>query len=117
MTDTPSSDLRSHFPRAVHFIASALANDPDARILCHCYGGVSRSATIVVAYLMSTHRMSVDEALKLVRSKRQQVNPNSGFMAQLRRWEKDIGERQIRKKRTRSTSGSEITTGSRQRKS
>jgi len=116
VADAPSSDLHSHFPRAVSFITSALANDPDARILCHCYGGVSRSATIVVAYLMSTQKMSVDEALKFVRGKRQQVNPNLGFMAQLRRWEKDIEQRHIRKKRTLSASGSKGPTQSRRRK-
>ncbi|KAF8338035.1 protein-tyrosine phosphatase-like protein [Cantharellus anzutake] len=116
VTDTPSSDLRSHFPKALNFIASTLATDPDARILCHCYGGISRSATIVMAYLMSTRRLGVDEALEFVRSKRPQVRPNSGFMAQLKRWEKDAEERRIRKRKTFSPVAGECPSPTRSRK-
>jgi protein-tyrosine phosphatase len=41
---------------------------------------LSRSVTIVAAYLMSTYTMRVDEALKLIRSKRPYAEPNMGFM-------------------------------------
>src|SRR5258708_31567147 len=58
VADAPSSDLHSHFPRPVSFITSALANDPDPRLLCHCYGGVSRSAAFVIAYLVLTHTVT-----------------------------------------------------------
>ncbi|GJN13009.1 hypothetical protein PR202_ga31342 [Eleusine coracana subsp. coracana] len=48
------------------------------------------SVTIVVAYLMKKHRMSVESALSLVRSKRPQVGPNEGFMSQLENFEKSL---------------------------
>jgi protein-tyrosine phosphatase len=38
------------------------------------------SVTIVVAYHMKKHRMSLESAMSLVRSKRPQVGPNEGFV-------------------------------------
>lgn len=45
--------------------------------------GVSRSATLVIAYMMKRYRLSLKEAEQLVRSKRPFINPNPGFMKQL----------------------------------
>lgn len=45
--------------------------------------GISRSATIVCAYLIATMRMTPDEALAAVREKRGIVSPNMGFLRQL----------------------------------
>ncbi|KAL5107998.1 Dual specificity protein phosphatase 12 [Taenia crassiceps] len=49
--------------------------------------GVSRSATIVIAYLMWRFRMSFDEAYKKVLKSRR-VSPNEGFISQLKCFEK-----------------------------
>ena len=47
--------------------------------------GKSRSATIVIAYLLSTrHALDPDSALSLLRSARPLCEPNDGFMEQLR---------------------------------
>ena len=45
---------------------------------------MSRSATIACAYLMKKYRLSYDEALERLRSKRPCVYPNPGFATQLR---------------------------------
>ena len=45
--------------------------------------GISRSATIVCAYLIATMRMTPNEALAAVRKKRGIVSPNIGFLRQL----------------------------------
>ena len=45
--------------------------------------GVSRSATVVCAYLIATMKMTPDEALAAVREKRDIVCPNVGFLRQL----------------------------------
>lgn len=52
------------------------------RVLVHCVSGVSRSAAIVIAFLMLKRRMSFKEAIKSVREKRC-ICPNDGFMTQL----------------------------------
>ena len=45
--------------------------------------GISRSATVVIAYLIATSQMTPHEALAAVRAKRAIVKPNRGFMSQL----------------------------------
>ena len=52
-------------------------------MLVHCFVGVSRSATISIAYLMRLKRMTYEKTLKLVKSKRPDVMPNVGFIQQL----------------------------------
>ena len=52
-------------------------------MLVHCAAGVSRSASVVVAYLMYKKGLSLDDALDFVKSKRECVDPNFGFREQL----------------------------------
>ena len=49
----------------------------------HCYAGVSRSATIVIAYLILEHNLGCLEATALVKRQRPEVFPNAGFQRQL----------------------------------
>lgn len=53
------------------------------QVLVNCFAGVSRSTTIVVAYLMYKNKWGVQDAVSFVRSKRPFVNPNYGFISQL----------------------------------
>lgn len=57
-------------------------------VLVHCMYGASRSVTIVAAYLMKYHQMKAKEALLYMKSKRQEVNPNPGYIKQLTLYEK-----------------------------
>lgn len=86
--DRPSAELYASLDDVVKFIKQAM-DDPEARVLCHCYAGASRSTSVVVAYLVSSQSMDVDEALALVKSKRKISQPNSGFVAQVRSWHSD----------------------------
>lgn len=45
-------------------------------ILIHCAAGISRSATIVLAYLMSREKLSFNKAFSFVKMKRSCINPN-----------------------------------------
>jgi dual specificity phosphatase 12 len=49
------------------------------KVLVHCFAGVSRSATIIIAYMMQEHGMNYHSAFKFVKSKRPFINPNEGF--------------------------------------
>ena len=60
------------------------------RVYVHCQNGVSRSGLVVIAYLMSEHGWTVDEALAFVRSKRSGVRPNPAFMTLLADWERAL---------------------------
>ena len=59
-------------------------------VYVHCAMGVSRSSTAVLAYLLAAHEgLSLDDALRFLRARRPNVNPNAGFVAQRRRLEAD----------------------------
>jgi dual specificity phosphatase 12 len=56
-------------------------------MLVHCQAGCSRSVAIVAAYLMHTRRISAATAVAMVRARRPDAEPNTGFMAQLELYE------------------------------
>jgi len=64
------------------FLCSSEANST----LVHCVQGKSRSATIVIAYLMKKQNMSFEEASKWLKTKRRIVSPNSAFTAILKQF-------------------------------
>ena len=75
--DVPWENLTKYFASASKFIKNALAMG--GTVFVHCYAGVSRGASIVIAYLMQEHKMSMFEAMQLVKAKRPIVFPNAGF--------------------------------------
>ena len=48
-------------------------------MLVHCQQGVSRSASIVIAFLIKKFKVCYKDALDFVKKKRSIVNPNEGF--------------------------------------
>lgn len=84
--DDPDEDLLKHFPKTTTFIDDALQQGGGG-VFVHCAMGVSRSATIVCAYLIWKFGLHVIGALEKVREGRKRANPNPGFMGQLREWE------------------------------
>ena len=56
----------------------------DNKVFVHCKEGMSRSATIVIAFLMKSMNLRFDNALKYVQTRRPIVDPNPGFRKQLK---------------------------------
>ncbi|KAI0272300.1 protein-tyrosine phosphatase-like protein, partial [Gloeopeniophorella convolvens] len=81
--DSADANILEHLPTTTSFIQDALAESSDNRVLVHCFMGVSRSATVVCAYLMAAQGMTPHEALAAVKAKRSIVSPNTGFLRQL----------------------------------
>jgi len=79
--DCAAERIHEHFAQTTEFIDNAIKSG--GRVLVHCIRGVSRSATIVCAYLMATLHLNAQEAVDKVRSKRPVARPNYGFMIQL----------------------------------
>ena len=78
VTDDFKTNIIQYFKECFSFIEG---ND---KIFIHCAAGMSRSPTIVIAYLMWKKHIFLDEAIKIVREKRPLISPNSNFMNQLK---------------------------------
>jgi len=59
-------------------------------ILVHCQGGVNRSPTIVIAYLMAQLNWSLKKAWDLVKERRSIASPHEKYMYQLIEFEKEL---------------------------
>jgi len=61
-------------------------------VLVHCQGGISRSASLCIAYLIQCQGLSYDAAFALVRKARPIIMPNIGFVRQLKDFEESLKE-------------------------
>uniref|UniRef100_A0A915BT27 Dual specificity protein phosphatase 19 n=2 Tax=Parascaris univalens TaxID=6257 RepID=A0A915BT27_PARUN len=82
--DLPSVNIAQYFNECHAFMRKCI--EANGNVLVHCNAGVSRSATIVLSYLMRYEGKSLKEALEQVNSVRR-VSPNAGFMQQLLTYE------------------------------
>ncbi|XP_078095416.1 dual specificity protein phosphatase 1-A-like [Mustelus asterias] len=86
--DSHMADISAWFCQAIDFIDSVKNNG--GRVLVHCQAGISRSATICLAYLIRTQRVCLDEAFDFVKQRRGVISPNFGFMGQLLQFETEV---------------------------
>lgn len=84
--DTPEVQIRDVFEECFNFIDTALCNG--GNVLVHCNAGVSRSVTIVLAYVMEKEKIGLSQVLNELKKIRPQVKPNTGFMKELNAFEK-----------------------------
>ncbi len=84
--DVETYDLSQYFDSAIEFIER---HRKYTSVYVHCFYGVSRSASIVMAYLMKKYKWQFERALFEVKEKRI-VNPNIGFVRQLQNYEKIV---------------------------
>ena len=80
LLDIPEFNIRQGIETSLKIIHDNI----DENILVHCNAGVSRSATIVIAYLMASLGLNYDEAFAKVKSIRSCIRPNDGFVRQLK---------------------------------
>jgi len=88
--DWQDEDMFQHFESCMDFIDEA--RNQGNSVLIHCAAGVSRSSTITIAYLMKTCDYGYAEAREFV-CRRRWIYPNSGFVQQLKQWEKILLEK------------------------
>jgi len=85
--DSTDFYLQPYFRSTFDFIELYL--NQGKSVLIHCMAGVSRSATIMLAYLLQKHpTLTLDEADYLVYRRRPFTNPNTGFLTELQTFEK-----------------------------
>lgn len=79
--DMSSEPIELYFNEATEFIHSWVSREQP--VLVHCRAGVSRSATVVIAYLIAYQGYNLHDAFFLVRTHRSIITPNLGFMEKL----------------------------------
>jgi protein-tyrosine phosphatase len=84
--DNSNQSLLRHFPAAIAFIKDGVQRG--GGVLVHCYAGVSRSSTCVIAYLMQEKDMTFEQAFSFASKKRPVIFPNMGFQRQLTEFER-----------------------------
>ncbi|KGL81403.1 Dual specificity protein phosphatase 22, partial [Tinamus guttatus] len=82
----PQANRARHFRESIKFIHECRLTGEGC--LVHCLAGVSRSVTLVVAYIMTITDFGWEDALSVVRAARSCANPNMGFQRQLQEFEK-----------------------------
>lgn len=94
LVDHPSAALHQHLDTVADAIEEVRLQG--GRTLVHCVAGVSRSAALVLGYLVKHRATPLADAFALVRAARPCVRPNSGFFRQLIDWEqRHLGERSV----------------------
>jgi protein-tyrosine phosphatase len=94
MKDNSSENIFSRFDECTDFIHEALSSG--GKVYVHCRQGLSRSPSIVIAYIMKygicqeIHHYKFEEALQIVSEKRPNICPNLGFNLALQDYEKKI---------------------------
>ncbi|XP_033890559.3 dual specificity protein phosphatase 4 [Acipenser ruthenus] len=86
--DNHKADISSWFIEAIEYIDSI--KDFNGRVLVHCQAGISRSATICLAYLMKKKLLKLEEAFEFVKQRRSIISPNFSFMGQLLQFESQV---------------------------
>lgn len=97
-------------PRTVYYYAASWDHDPklsdvlgpltqvvseqarnNKRVLIHCKCGLSRSATLVLAYVMQEYSMDYASAYDYVKTRHPALSPNLSLVAKLLEWQDQIG--------------------------
>jgi protein-tyrosine phosphatase len=80
--DHPHDYLIKYLNKFINF----MEENKDKNILIHCMMGISRSASFTILYLIKKYFMTFDEAVKFVKDKRNIINPNGGFLYQIKKY-------------------------------
>ncbi|CAG8484984.1 12708_t:CDS:1 [Acaulospora morrowiae] len=81
-------NLNSDFSSAFAFIDEA--RSAGRNILVHCQCGVSRSASLIIGYVMKANRMTLNQAYEYVKNKSPCISPNMSLVYQLVDFEKTL---------------------------
>ncbi|TNV75372.1 hypothetical protein FGO68_gene6679 [Halteria grandinella] len=87
--DEEGEDVKGLFRDCIQFIDRVVQKEGKT-ILVHCAAGVSRSASVVIAYIMFSRKIPLKEAHAFVLEKSPCIKPNTSFMKQLQVFEDEL---------------------------
>lgn len=104
--DDEKTDLLKHWDDTFKYITKA--RKEGSKVLVHCKMGVSRSASVVIAYAMKAYNWDFGQALKHVKDKRNCIKPNSSFLLQLETYQGILDAMKNKEKLQRSKSDTNL---------
>uniref|UniRef100_A0A7N0V3N7 Uncharacterized protein n=1 Tax=Kalanchoe fedtschenkoi TaxID=63787 RepID=A0A7N0V3N7_KALFE len=88
LQDSPSEDITSILYDVFDYFEDV--REQGGKVFVHCCQGVSRSTSLVIAYLMWREGQSFDDAFQYVKAARGIADPNMGFACQLLQCQKRV---------------------------
>jgi protein-tyrosine phosphatase len=85
--DSEYTKITKYFVESNEFIEKG---NSVGKILVHCGAGMSRSVSLVIAYMIKHKNIPFSEAMRIIKEKRNVAKPNSGFEKQLRNYSYEI---------------------------
>lgn len=86
--DDAENHIKEHIQDIISFIDDKNIDNQNS-LLVHCYMGSSRSASVILIILIYKYGYTFDEALTLIKSKRDIVNINTNFLEDIKEWIND----------------------------
>lgn len=86
--DISTFDISKLLPETLNLLENLVNNN--RRVFVHCQAGISRSATLIIAYLMKSNKMTYIDAYNYVKERRSIIKPNQGFINFLKEYELQI---------------------------
>ena len=82
--DKEDVDISLYFQQAIIFISQHINNKKV--VFVHCAAGISRSASMVIAYLIYKRNISFEEAYTICKNGRPFISPNLRFVDELKKF-------------------------------
>ena len=87
LRDDPGADLIKCFFQTIDFVENEKESNKPKKILIHCIEGISRAPALIAGYLMWKQNIKTENAIEFIKSKRNCIDINLGFIIQLQKWE------------------------------
>ena len=84
-----TSKIQTYFSDLFEFIN---IHSPKGKIFFHCWKGVSRSATMLIAWIMKKYGMTCENAIEYIKQYRPCIEPNIGFHSALLKLEDTLSK-------------------------
>lgn len=104
--DDDKTNLLKHWDNTYKYISNA--KNSGSNVLVHCKMGISRSASVVIAYAMKAYGWSFAEAIDHVKNNRNCIKPNKNFLNQLETYQGMLMAMKNKEKLQRSKSDTNL---------
>lgn len=81
LDDIPQQSLYGVLEKSFDYIRDAISRG--GTVFIHCFAGISRSASVLIYFIMKVKKVPYSVAYNYVKDKRSIVQPNQGFEIQL----------------------------------